>query len=286
MTRCNCYAIISITIKCFKPNIRRNGVKMDIKYTVELNGLLSEFMNSNGFSSEGQDTGYYRSEAKVYKVAYDEALKEFSIASAQIIADEEPTSFKTLSAWLFDEENHGAKDISCISEDFIAAVAKEEHIKLAAASVPGAENVALPEKGAVGEDPGIEAFTQKFLAMFPQYKDSYKNNVAKYGDFLYVEFFKTYGVEKMCELKTDEVKNKKALKKYWDMLGSMHYEGEQIVGDVICAVIIAGSYKGDTAAFTASAEQFLSDYPFLKTAGYAAVNNYKSDKKLRAVLEQ
>lgn len=257
---------------------------MDIKYTVELNGLLSEFMNSNGFSSKEQDTGFYSSEEKIYKVAYDAERKEFSLSSAAIITDEESASYKTLSVWFFDEDNHGAKDIACISEDFISTVAAEEGIKLATSSAHGAENVALPEKAVGGEDPGIEAFTQKFLALFPQYKDNYKEMVAKYGDFLYVEFYKTYAVEKLCELKADEVKNKKTLKKYWDMLGDMHYEGEQIVGDIICAVIIAGSYKGDAAAFTASAEKFLVDYPFLKTAGLAAVNNYKSDKKLRELL--
>lgn len=257
---------------------------MDIKYISELNGLLYEFLNSNGFSSKGQDTGFYKGEEKIYKVSYDEAGKEFSISAATIVADEESASFKVLSSWLFDEENHGPKDISLIAEDFISTVAAEEGIKLSSSNAVDIENVALPEKAAQGEEPGIEAFAQKFLALFPQYKDNYKEMIAKYGDFLYVEFFKTYAVEKLCELKADEVKNKKALKKYWDMLGHMHYEGEQIVGDIICAVIIAGSYKGDTAAFSASAEAFLGDYPFLKTAGYGAVSNYKSDKKLQVVL--
>lgn len=257
---------------------------MDIKYIVELNGLLSEFMNSHGFSSKDQDTGFYKGESKIYKVSYNETSNEFYIAVATIIADEDSASYKTISAWLFDEANHGPKDITLISEDFIAAVAKEEGIKISTGTVIDSNNVALPEKAAAGEDPGIEAFTQKFLALFPQYKEVYKESVAKYGDFLYVEFFKTYAVEKLIELRADEVKNKKVLKKYWDMLGSMHYEGEQIVGDVICAVIIAGGYKGDAIAFGKSAEAFLSDYPFLKTAGLAAVNNYKTDKKLKAIL--
>ena len=181
---------------------------MDIKYIVELNGLLSEFMNSHGFSSKDQDTGFYKSENKIYKVSYDEASKEFYIAVASIIADEDSASYKTISAWLFDEANHGPKDIALISEDFIAAVAKEEGIKISTGMVIDTESVALPEKAAEGEDPGIEAFTQKFLAMFPQYKDAYKESVAKYGDFLYVDFYKRYGIAKMKELMADEQANK------------------------------------------------------------------------------
>ena len=139
-------------------------------------------------------------------------------------------------------------------------------------------------KAAAGTEPGIEAFAQKFLAMFPQYKDSYKEMVAKYGDFLYVEFFKRYGVEKMQELMADETKNKRQLTKYWNMLGDMHYEGELVVGDLICVVILTGAFGKDPAKFDAAADKYLAEYPFLKASAKASVHDYKNNKKLRNIL--
>lgn len=257
---------------------------MDIKYIKELNSAVHEFFNSNGFSSEGQDTGFYKSEDKIYKIAYSAEAKLFTLSVASIVADDADANYSTLATWYFDEANHGAKDIQCIADDFIGTVAKREGIRIASAGVIDTSNIALPEKSKEGSEPGIEALAGKFLALFPQYKDAYKEMIATYGDFLYVEFFKTYAVEKLCELKADEAKNKKQLKKYFDMLGQMHYDGESIVGDVICSVIFAGAFKGNTDEYLALAKEYLADWQFLKSAGLAAVNNYKSDKKLRELL--
>lgn len=257
---------------------------MDIKYIKELNSAVHDFFNSNGFSSEGQDTGFYKSEDKIYKISYENDAKLFMLSSASIVTDDTDANYSTLSTWYFDEANHGAKDIQCIADDFIGTVAKKEGIRIATGSVTDTSSIALPEKSKDGDEPGIEAFAGKFLALFPQYKDAYKEMIATYGDFLYVEFFKKYAVEKMCELKADEAKNKKQLKKYFDMLGAMHYDGEAIVGDVICTVILAGAFKGNTAEYLELANTYLADWQFLKTAGLAAVNNYKSDKKLRELL--
>lgn len=257
---------------------------MDIKYIKEINAAVSEFFNSNGFSSEGQDTGFYKSEDKIYRISYNAEAKLFILSVASVIADDAEANYSTLATWYFDEANHGAKDIQYIAEDFIGTVAKKEGIQIASSTAVDTSNIALPEKNKEGDEPGIEAFAGKFLALFPQYKDAYKEMIATYGDFLYVEFFKTYAVEKLCELKADENKNKKQLKKYFDMLGQMHYDGEAIVGDVICSVIFAGAFKGNATEYLQLANTYLADWQFLKTAGIAAVNNYKTDKKLRELL--
>lgn len=256
---------------------------MNIQFLKEVCDAMSPFMSEHGFSSKNQDTGCFVGSSKAYKVSYDDGRSEFVLSAAPIGEDGTEPDFSPLTSWYFNEEDHGDKDTACIAEDFVNAIAADNGIKLVR-SVKGVEEVALPSKAALGTAPGIEAFTQKFLAMFPQYKDAYKENVAKYGEFLYVDFFKRYGVEKMRELMKDEQKNKKQLTKYWNMLGNMHYEGELIVGDLICAVIIAGSFGEDPAAYDAAAEKYLGDYPFLKTAGAAAARNYKKDKKLRQAL--
>ncbi len=256
---------------------------MNIQYLNEVSNAMHEFMNSHEFSSKEQETGVFKGQSKVYKVEYTEAKKVFSISVAAIDEEGEVGEYKSLSTWYFDEESHGANDTKCIAEDFVRAVAKDNGIKIVSAE-NGIKEVELPKKAEAGAEPGIEAFTQKFLAMFPQYKEAYKAEVAKYGDFLYVNFFKNYGVGKMKELMADENKNKKQLQKYWKMLGEMHYEGESSVGDLVCAVIIAPSFGGDVAAFNTAAANYLEDFPFLKTSAAAAVKNFKNDKKLRNAL--
>lgn len=254
---------------------------MNIQYLKEITDVLAPFMKENGFAQDEEHLGVFKGEAKTYTLKYDEEKKLYSVS---VNANDSETSTE-LSSWYFDESDHGAKDTVCIGEDFLAAVAKDAGVKTVKSVNGTVTDVAMPEKAALGEEPNIEAFTQKFLAMFPQYKESYKAMVSKYGSFLYVEFFRQYGIEKMRELMANEIANKKQLVKYWKMLGDMHYEGELAVAEIICSVILAGTFGNDPAAFDSAAEKYLADYPFLKAAGRASVADYKHNRKLRAVIE-
>ena len=226
---------------------------MNIQFLKEVTDILAPVLTENGFTA-ANELGTFKGEYKTYRVSYNEDKKLFEVA----VAPAESESFTSLSNWYFDENDHGPKDTLCIGEDFLTAVAK---------------------------DAGIKVITQKFLAMFPQYKDTYKAEVAKYGDFMYVDFFKKYGIEKMRELMADETANKKQLTKYWNMLGDMHYEGELVVADLICTVILAGSFGNEPEKYDEAAEKYLNDYPFLKASGKASVHDYKHNKKLRKLIE-
>ncbi len=256
---------------------------MDIKYIREVTSAMHDFMTGHKFTAD-HDNSVFKGEGKVYKVSYDEQRKTFSVSVATLIEDGEEGESKVLSSWYFDEESHGANDIKCVAEDFIGAVAKDNGIKLVSSAENGLQEIALPQKAEAGAEPNIEAFTQKFLAMFPQYKDTYRAMMAKYGSFLYVEFYKNYGIAKMKELMANESGNKKQLQKYFKMLGEMHYEGDSNVADVICSVILAGSFYDDVVGFDAAATKYLEDFPFLKSAARAAVVNFKKNKKLRNAL--
>ncbi len=253
---------------------------MNVQFLKEVTDILAPVLTENGFATT-DITGVFKGEFKTYSVSYDEAKKLFVVS----VTTAENDSATVLSTWYFDENDHGAKDTACIGEDFLEAVAKDAGIKVVKQSDGSVKEIALPEKAALGTEPGINAFTQKFLAMFPQYKETYKASVAKYGDFMYVNFYKQYGVEKMQELMANELANKKQLTKYWNMLGDMHYEGELIVADLICSVILAGAFGNQPQNFDAIADKYLADYPFLKASAKASVHDYKNNKKLRKVLE-
>ena len=254
---------------------------MNIQFLKEVTDVLTPVLTKNGYSTKDLELGCYRGESKNYRVSYNEAKKLFSVEVSNVDAD----TYTILSTWYFDENDHGAKDTVCIGEDFLEAIAKDAGIKVVKTADGKTLDIAMPEKAALGTEPGIEAFTQKFLAMFPQYKDAYKESVVKYGDFLFVDFYKKYGIEKMKELMADEVANKKQLTKYWTMLGDMHYEGELIVADLICSVILAGTFGNDPQKYDSAAEKYLVNHPFLKAAGKASVYDYKHNKKLRKLIE-
>ncbi len=258
---------------------------MNITYLKEVNNVISNFMKENGFNSNEQNLGTYINDVKSYKIDYNDSKKLFSISVSPVDSEGNADNYSVISTWYFDEESHGAKDTTVIGEDFLETIAKDAGIKVIKTAEGNTKEVALPEKAAVGTEPTVEALAQKFLALFPQYKDAYKNMVAKYGEFLYVEFFKRYGIEKMKELYENESANKRQIVKYWNMLGDMHYEGTTMVGDIICTVIIAGSFGNTPEKFDEASEKYLANYPFLKTAGAAAVKNYKNNKKLRKALE-
>ncbi len=254
---------------------------MNIQFLKEVTDVLTPVLTENGYTNKDLELGCFKGEAKAYRVSYDEAKRLFLVEVSPVDTD----TYTTLSTWFFDEDDHGAKDTACIGEDFLEAVAKDAGIK-AIKTVDGkTKDIAMPEKAAVGTEPGIEAFTQKFLAMFPQYKDTYKESFVKYGGFLYVDFFKKYGIEKMKELMANETANKKQLTKYWNMLGDMHYEGELVVADLICSVILAGTFGNEPQKYDEAAEKYLADYPFLKAAGKASVYDYKRNRKLRKLIE-
>ncbi len=253
---------------------------MNIQFLKEVTDILAPVLKENGFTA-CDELGVFKGEFKTYTISYDEAKKLFNIA----VTPTDSESSTVLSTWYFDENDHGAKDTVCIGEDFLEAVAKDAGIKVVKQNDGTVKEITMPEKATAGSEPGIEAFTQKFLAMFPQYKETYKASVAKYGDFMYVNFYKQYGVGKMQELMADEAANKKVLTKYWNMLGDMHYEGELIVADLICSVILAGAFGKEPQRFDEAAEKYLAEYPFLKASAKASVYDYKNNKKLRKILE-
>ena len=252
---------------------------MNITYLDEIINNLKEFMSQHDFTLN--NNGDFISDDRNFKVDYDDARKEFILLCAEPDTTGDKENYSEISAWYFDFDSHGPNDTKVIADDFIDIISSK--LGLSKSDAKTKSQVALPSKAVTGQAPGIEAFTGKFLAMFPQYKDAYKEQVAEYGQFLPVHFYKKYGVEKLRELLV--AGNKKAIIKYFTMLEDMFIEGDKPVGNIICSVIIAGTFKGDSAEFEKVAENYLKDLNYIKLSGRASVAEYKRNSKLRAVIE-
>lgn len=248
---------------------------MEKKYFNEIITFMSKTIATYGFTPVKDEEYTFKGETKAFRVTYDDN-KQFCLQVADV-NEGEIGIYSNKAAWLFDE-NHSAKDTLVIAEDFEEALLKELGVQRPLARAGG--EVALPSKTAVGQAPNIEGLTQKLLSIFPEFKETYKEELAKNGEYLYVDFMSKTFVPKLRQVMAGG--NKKQIAKIMDMLGKMYYEGDSTVSNVVVGVLIAGTFKDDIESFTRCAAS-LDNYPYLKTAGMQILQSMKKNKKYAAL---
>jgi hypothetical protein len=207
----------------------------DAAMQIVLKGLQPIFNSQKMTRQEGADEIYIGS-GKAVKVWYDESCSQFKLDVAEL-KEGEGVDFSTASAWLFDS-SHNERDAASVSADFADTLSGIFGIKRAGGIVK--RDVSLPSKAAPGNTPGVEAFCNRFLTLFPQYKDMYKEDVAKYGDFLYATFFEKTAGARLRE--AAEQHDKKQCVKMLDMLDEFYVDGDYTVQSVITYSIIGSAF--------------------------------------------
>ncbi len=207
----------------------------------------------NGFNEEN---GVYVGNDKAVCLGYDEQKKICTI-SAAAVNDGQIGEFAVLNSWLVDE-NTTANDAKSIVLDFTESFNK----LIGKKKVRGSSDIKLPQKAAAGETPNATALCQKFLAVFPQYKNAYKEHIALYGSFLPISFFKATAVPELQNLLRNGTD--KQLAKMTDLLSEMFKKGDREVGNIVVGVIVAGAISGDKELY----DRFMSsiDSQYLKPA--------------------
>ncbi len=232
---------------------------------------MQVLLDGQKFSLDGE---IYKNENTAVAVEYDEEKKLFLLKKAELSGNSVP-EFATISSWLFDE-SQTAKDAAAVGVDFADTLRASLGLKK---EKTGNINVSLPvaEKG---DEINILALTQKLLAFFPQYKDAYKAEVAAYGKYLYLDFMVSKFVPEIKALLL--AKNKKQLKKLFDMLDEMYVDGDSVCGDMVVAMIAAAVFGEDEAL--ATAKEYLAEDAHLKISVEEMLNRLKHSKKLREAL--
>lgn len=223
------------------------------------------------------DGNVYKNETKTVKVCFDEESKLFSLWVADV-TDGEMGEFSVLSSWLF-EDDQTAKDAAAVGVDFADTL--RSHMGLKKTTRDLSANIALPtfEKG---DAVTVTTLTQKLLAIFPEYKDTYKASVAKYGKFLYQDFFMTNFVPSIKVLLSGKAANKKPIKKLFDMLSELYVEGDGETVDQIIAIIAAAIYDNDE--YIAIFKEYTEGNEHLQKSVEELLVFIKNNKKLRAAL--
>ncbi len=243
---------------------------MDKKYFDALISEMQVLLDGQKFVLEG-DT--YKNEQKAVKIEYNEEIKQFQLLIADV-ADGEAGEFAVASSWLFDE-GQNERDAAAVGVDFADTLREKLGVKKAKTVA----SVELPVADK-SESASIAALTQKLLAVFPQFKDTYKARVQKYNKFLYLDFFAENFVPAIKQL--IDAGNKKQAKKLFDMLSDMYNTGNGETTDAVVALLCAAGFND--AEKTEFINEQIADNQHLKTAlnQFALILN--KNKKLQEAL--
>lgn len=234
---------------------------------------LSELVSEQGFAK--RDDGSYANENKCFKVEFDEEAGLYNLLLAD--AADEP-EYATVSSWSFSDDK-GEKEAKTIGLDFLDTLRTKLGVKPNYAK--NIANVPLPKKSG-NKTNDINALAQQMLAVFPKYKDTYREHMAEHGEFLYLNFFSQTVVHDVRQALDD--KNKKQLKKIFDVLCDAYVEADRAAQNAVAVTIITGAIAGDKTRYE-TALTYMEDCAYLKTAIIQLNKAYMAkNKKLKAMI--
>ena len=227
---------------------------------------LLPFLSEQGFAKT--EDGFEKEDKKV-RAVYNQEKKLYELYLTEDGAE------KLLSAYLFDE-TQTEKDIESVAIDFTDTLKKAFGIKNERSRV---ENVALPDELG-GDKVGVGGLTQKLLAIFPQYKETYKAHVAQYGKLLMADFCHEYFIPSVKELVRSG--NKRQIKKFYDAMTDMFIAADKEAVTYIVSILSAAVYGEKELAD--NFKELTADCPSLYTQVLNFTNEMKHSKKLRSIL--
>ena len=209
---------------------------MDNRYFENVIKEMQPFFDQNGFK---EIDGVYKSDKKVASVEYNDERQMYILKTADI-AEDGSYELAEANAWLFDDSQN-AKDAEAVGIDFTSTLKAELGIKHTR-SATAASAVDLPTASKDGAY-NVTAFTKKMLDVFPVLKDEYKAHVARYGNFLYLNFF---GEKLVPQIKAVILENnKKNVKKLFDVFQNAYLQGDRDTVNTVVAVIAAACVGDD-----------------------------------------
>lgn len=244
---------------------------MDNRYLENVINELTPFFEENSIKEKD---GVYLGETKAIAINYDEARQMFTLSVAEI-TDGNIGEYSEINSWLFDDTQN-VKDAVSVGIDFANSLRKEFGIKH---TRPSVANIDLPT-AQKGDTMNITAFSKKMLDVFPALKDEYKNHVAIYGNFLYLNFFGEHLVPRLVRL--FEEGTKKQIKKFYDVAEDTYVKGDNDTVNVLVALLAAAAYKNEKA--TAAIKEMLSDNSHFLKSFESFVPCLSKNKKLLAAL--
>ena len=244
---------------------------MDNRYFENVIKELEPLFAENGITEKD---GVFVSENKAISVNYDEQRQMYTLSVADI-TDGNIGEYKEINSWLFDDSQN-AKDAASVGIDFANSLRKEfgiKHTRLANA------NVELPT-AVRGDVMNISGFAKKMLDIFPALKDEYKNHIAVYGNFLYLNFFGEFLVPRVVRLFEEGTKIQ--IKKFYDVAEDAYVKGDKDTVNTLICVLAAAAYKNEKV--TNEIKEMLSQNSHFLNSFENFVPAFSKNKKLVSAL--
>lgn len=246
---------------------------MENKFYDVIIAEMQSFFDENGFKAE---KGIFLSETKAIKIEYDEAKKLYYLFVADI-SDGNVGEFSVASSYLFDE-SHTKNDAVCVGIDFTDSARKALGVKTVRKTRGETE---LPSTSNSSGAVTVAVLTAKLLATYPELKETYKEETALKGKFLYLDFYTTYFVPAIR--KTLDSKAKKNVKKLIDLFCEVFVSGDKAVS-TLCVAVLAAAIGKDADRFKTATER-MEDCPHLITAVNNEIAVLARDKKFQKAMK-
>ncbi|MBQ3816673.1 MAG: hypothetical protein II802_00170 [Clostridia bacterium] len=245
---------------------------MDNRYYDNVVKEMQPFLDEQGF--QAMEDGSYRNDKKSFKIDYNDNKQSYILNIADV-TDGEIGEYRNANEWLFDDSQN-AKDAASVGIDFAETLRSELGIKNKRASVAEVELPSMTKSGNIT----VSGFTKKLLDIFPSLKENYKQHIASYGNFLYLNFFGEYVVEQIKGVLLSG--NKKQIKKIADLFEDVYVHGDKDTVNSEIAILVAACV--DNAEAHEAVRQMLAENAHF----LASVDNFipvlAKNKKLRSAL--
>ncbi len=234
---------------------------------------MQSFLDEQGFKA--LEEGVYANPTKQIKIEYSEEKQVYRLLAADV-TEAGAGEYTELTAYLFDDTQN-KRDAASVGIDFVDTLRKNMGVKAARRGNSG--EIDLPTNQKVGTVT-VGGMTAKLLAVYPEYKDIYKESVAFNGKFLHLEFYRENFIPRINRALFEN--NKKQLKKLFDVLADCYISGDKETGTLIVATITAAC-DGD-AALLENAKEAMGEGSYLAPLVTNFVSELKKNKKLREAL--
>jgi len=234
---------------------------------------MQPFFDENGFKAV--ENGFIN-DNKAFIVNYSDERQMYVLSVADV-EDGKAGEYREINSWLFDDSQN-AKDTVAVGIDFVSSLRSELGIKPTRRSA-NATNIDLPS-ASKGDNIDIGGFSKKLLDVFPPLKDEYKQHVATYGNFLYLNFFGEHLVPILKNL--FETGSKKQIKKFYEVLEDAYIKGNRET--VNLAVVLLCAAANDSEVITTAIREMLAENSHFLNAFNNLLPVFAKNKKLQSAL--
>lgn len=250
---------------------------MDNRFIDVVINEMKPFLDEQGFKASEDYT--FENGKKKIRIEYVDEKQIYRLLGADINEDGSTAELTELTSWLFDDTQN-KNDAVSVGIDFTDTLRKALGVKVARTS-NSATDIDLP-KNEKSDVLTVNGLTQKLLAIYPEFKDTYKQSVADNGKFLYLLFYRENFIPRINQTLTEKPAQKKQIKKLFDSLTGCFIDGDKETTSLIIGVICAACDGNEEALNTALEALGENSYltPHIKNFN----REIKTNKKLHAAL--